>query len=173
MGIVASLQAKLFGEQKISGAIYDFSLKDIQGEEIQFEQYRGRKLLIVNTASRCGFTPQYADLEKLHRPYGDKVTVLGFPSNNFLWQDPGSDEDILTFCKSNYDVTFKMFSKISVRGRSRHPLYRWLYEQTGKLPTWNFCKYLVSEDGRKVSFFSSKVEPMDPIITREILDLPS
>ena len=171
MGMVASIYAKLFGKPNAGGAIYDFSLKDIQGREIHFEEYRGRKLLIVNTASRCGFTPQYADLEKLHRTYSDKITVLGFPSNNFMWQDPASNEDIYTFCKQNYGVTFKMFSKISVRGRTKHPLYRWLYAQTGKLPTWNFCKYIVSEDGRRVSFFSSKVGPMDPAIIGEISDV--
>lgn len=169
MNIFAYLYAKLRGRRHVSGAIYDFRMTDIQGEEIDFEQFRGRKLLIVNTASKCGYTPQYADLEKLHRAYGDRVTVLGFPSNNFLWQDPASNQDILSFCKDNYGVTFKLFGKISVRGSSKHPLYRWLQAKTGKVPSWNFCKYLVMEDGGGIKFFSSKVRPLDPAIVNEIL----
>jgi glutathione peroxidase len=157
MSIFTSLYTNLFEPRHVIGEIYDFKMLDIQGEEIDFAQYKGRKLLIVNTASKCGFTPQYADLEKLHRTYGDKVTVLGFPSNNFLWQEPGSDEEILSFCKSNYEVTFKLFSKISVRGSFSHPLYKWLNSKTDKVPTWNFCKYLISEDGKQVTFFSSGV----------------
>lgn len=169
MGWLALLYAKLFGTDQGKGAIYDFTIKDIRGEDINFDRYRGRKLLIVNTASKCGYTHQYADLEKLHRMYPDSVTVLGFPSNNFMWQEPGTNEDIVAFCETNYQVTFKMFTKISVKGLSKHPLYQWLHSKTSKTPSWNFCKYLVSEDGNEVKFFNSKVNPLDPVIVTEIL----
>lgn len=169
MGLFTSLYARLFGNTKdVGDVIYDFTIKDIYGEEIDFNQFRGKKLLIVNTASKCGYTPQYADLEKLHRQYAPGITVLGFPANNFMWQEPGSEKEIVTFCKTNYDVTFKMFSKISVKGRSKHPLYKWLQSKTGKTPSWNFCKYLVYEDGKSVKYFGSKVSPLDSVIVDEI-----
>ena len=174
MGFFTSLYASLFGSNKhVGDVIYDFTIKDIHGEEVDFGQFRGKKLLIVNTASKCGYTPQYSDLEKLHREYAAAVTVLGFPANNFMWQEPESENDILTFCKTNYDVTFTMFSKISVKGRSKHPLYRWLQSKTGKTPSWNFCKYLVYEDGKSVKYFSTKVKPLDPVIVSEILKVQS
>jgi glutathione peroxidase len=173
MGLLASLYAGLFGRRRVSDAIYDFTVMDIHGEEIDFAQFKGKKLLIVNTASKCGYTGQYADLEKLHREYANSLTVLGFPSNNFLWQEPGTDQNILAFCTTNYDVTFKMFSKISVKGRSKHPLYQWLQSKTGKSPSWNFCKYLVSEDGTTVKYFGSKVNPLDPQIVNEIAKVKS
>jgi glutathione peroxidase len=169
MGWLSSLYVKLFGTYRGTGDIYDFTIKDIRGEDINFKQYRGKKLLIVNTASKCGYTHQYADLEKLHRIYPNNITVLGFPSNNFLWQEPGSNDDIAAFCETNYQVTFKMFTKISVKGLSKHPLYQWLKAKTGKTPSWNFCKYLVSENGKEVKFFGSKVNPLDPVIVTEIL----
>ncbi|HEX6891986.1 MAG TPA: glutathione peroxidase, partial [Chryseolinea sp.] len=139
----------------------------LNGDTIDFSQYRGKNLLIVNTASKCGYTPQYADLEKLHDNYAGKVVVLGFPANNFLWQEPGSNEEIAAFCEKNYGVSFQMFEKISVRGRDKHPLYRWLEAKTGETPSWNFCKYVVSKDGKDVKFFSSNVKPLD----NEILNL--
>jgi glutathione peroxidase len=125
-------------------------------------------LLIVNTASKCGFTPQYAKLEELHRTYCDDVVVLGFPANNFLWQEPGSNEDIASFCELNYNVSFQMFEKISVKGRDKHPLYQWLEAKTGESPSWNFCKYVVSNDGNSVAFFPSSISPMDPSIIEAI-----
>lgn len=168
MGLLTSLYGRLLGRGRVSGEIYDFTMRDIHNEEIDFRQYLGKKLLIVNTASKCGYTPQYAELEKLQRMYPDNLAVLGFPSNNFLWQEPGSNDDILAFCETKYQVTFRMFSKISVIGRSMHPLYQWLQSKTGKIPSWNFCKYLVSEDGSQVKFFNSKVSPLDPAIVSEI-----
>ncbi len=174
MGFFTSLYANLFGSnERVVDVIYDFTITDISGEEVDFKQFRGKMLLIVNTASKCGYTPQYADLEKLHRQYAPGITVLGFPANNFMWQEPGSENDILTFCRTKYDVTFKMFSKISVKGRSKHPLYRWLQSKTGKTPSWNFCKYLVYEDGKSVKYFGSKVNPLDPAIVNEILKVQS
>jgi len=151
----------------VAESIYDFKLKSLDGKEIDFAQFKGRKLLIVNTASKCGKTPQYAGLEKLHEQYGDKVTVLGFPANNFLWQEPGSNEEIAVFCERNYGVKFQMFEKLSVKGGDQHPLYQWLQNKTGSKPDWNFAKYLVSEDGKTVVFFKSSVEPLD----RELVSL--
>jgi glutathione peroxidase len=125
--------------------------------------------LIVNTASKCGYTPQYSELEKLHQTYGNKVAVLGFPANNFLWQEPGSEQEIASFCRKNYSVTFKMFGKISVRGKHQHRLYQWLHWKTGKVPTWNFCKFLVSKNGSEAQFYPSTVAPLDSQIVNEIL----
>ncbi len=144
-------------------SIYDFKINGLDGKQIDFSKYKGKTLLIVNTASKCGFTPQYEDLQKLNEQYGSKVVVLGFPANNFKGQEPGSNLEIAEFCKANYGVTFQMFEKISVIGEDQHPLYAWLKEKTGQEPTWNFCKYLVKPDGT-VTFFNSKVKPLDPQI---------
>ena len=144
----------------IPGNIYDFKVNSLDGKEIDFSQYKGKTLLIVNTASKCGNTPQYADLQKLHEQYGNKVIILGFPANNFGGQEPGTNKEIASFCKENYGVTFQMFEKISVKGDDQHPLYAWLKEKTGNEPTWNFCKYIVKPDGT-VKFFNSKTKPMD------------
>jgi glutathione peroxidase len=141
-------------------SIYDFKAKSIDGTEINFSKYKGKSILIVNVASKCGYTPQYADLQKLHEQYGDKVTILGFPANNFGSQEPGSNLQIAEFCKQNYGVSFQMFEKVSVKGDDQHELYKWLKEKTGQEPSWNFCKYLVKPDGT-VKFFASKVKPFD------------
>ena len=133
-------------------SIYDFKLNSLEGAQIDFKKYQGKNLLLVNVASKCGFTPQYADLEKLHEEFGDQVVVLGFPANNFGSQEPGSNLEIAEFCQKNYGVKFQMFEKISVKGEDQHPLYQWLKEKTGQEPTWNFCKYLVKPDGT-VKFF--------------------
>lgn len=140
-------------------SVYDFKIQSLDGEMIDFSDYKGKKLLIVNTASECGYTPQYADLQQLHEEFGDQVTVLGFPANNFGGQEPGSDQQIANFCEKNYGVSFPMFSKIEVVGPNQHPLFKFLKEQTGKEPNWNFCKYLVSEDGQEISFHPSAVNP--------------
>ncbi len=141
-------------------SLYDFKVNSLEGKMIDFSQYKGKTLLIVNTASKCGYTPQYAELQKLHEQYGNKITILGFPANNFGGQEPGTNAEIGEFCKKNYGVTFQMFEKISVKGDDQHPLYAWLKEKTGQEPTWNFCKYLIKPDGT-VKFFPSKVKPMD------------
>lgn len=141
-------------------SIYDFKMPSIDGKQIDFSTYKGKSLLIVNVASKCGNTPQYADLQKLHEQYGDKVTILGFPANNFGGQEPGTNLQIAEFCQQNYGVSFQMFEKISVKGEDQHELYKWLKEKSGQEPTWNFCKYLVKADGT-VKFFSSKVKPLD------------
>lgn len=147
--------------------IYDFKINSIDGEEIDFAQYKGKTLLIVNVASKCGYTPQYADLEKLHEDFGSKVVVLGFPANNFASQEPGSNAEIAEFCQKNFGVKFQMFEKLSVKGADQHPLYQWLKEKTGKEPSWNFCKYLVKPDGT-VKFFDSKVKPLDDEIVNAL-----
>ena len=172
MGLAAFLSNKISDSknmESVNGSIYDFKIKSIDGQEINFAQFKGKSMLIVNTASKCGYTPQYVGLEKLHELYNDKVTLLGFPANNFLWQEPGSNEEIATFCQKNYGVTFQMFEKISVKGSDKHPLYKWLEAKTGHAPSWNFCKYIVSKDGTSVKFFSQKVEPMDSAIVNAIL----
>jgi glutathione peroxidase len=146
-------------------SLYDFKMAAIDGKEIDFSAYRGKTLLIVNVASECGYTPQYKDLQKLHETYGGKITILGFPANNFGGQEPGSNVQIAQFCEKNFGVTFQLFEKISVKGADQHPLYQFLKAKTGQEPSWNFCKYLVKPDG-SVTFFPSKVNPMD----KEIVD---
>ena len=148
-----------------SSSLYELKMSSIDGKMIDFSAYKGKTLLIVNVASKCGYTPQYTDLQKLQDTYGSKVTILGFPANNFKGQEPGSNAEIAEFCKQNYGVTFQMFEKISVIGADQHPLYAWLKEKTGSEPTWNFCKYIVKPDGT-VKFFNQKVTPM----AKEILD---
>lgn len=150
-----------------ASSVYDFKMNSLEGKNIDFSQYKGKTLLIVNTASECGYTPQYDDLQRLHETLGDKVTILGFPANNFGGQEPGSNSEIAAFCKKNYGVTFQMFEKISVKGKDQHPLYAFLKEKTGQEPGWNFCKYLVKPDGT-IKFFKSSVKPMDKEITSEL-----
>jgi len=142
-------------------SIYEFKMNAIDGTEIDFAQYKGKKLLIVNTASECGYTPQYEDLQELHKQYGSKIVVLGFPANNFGGQEPGTNGEIASFCKKNYGVDFQMFEKISVKGSDQHPLYQFLEEKAGKGPSWNFCKYYVNESGDLIKFFGSGTNPMD------------
>lgn len=148
-------------------SLYDFKMNSLDGKLIDFSQYKGKTLLIVNTASKCGNTPQYADLQAMNDKYKDKVVILGFPANNFGGQEPGTNVEIAEFCQKNYGVTFQMFEKISVKGEDQHPLYAWLKDKTGQEPTWNFCKYLIKPDGT-VKFFGGKVKVTDPAITAEL-----
>lgn len=170
MRLAAFLVSKLSKGKRshVSGSIYDFKLKSLEGKEIDFSKFKGKNLLIVNTASNCGYTPQLKDLEKLHEQYGSKVAVLGFPANNFLWQEPGSNEEIATFCERNYGVKFQMFEKLSVMGNDKSPLYKWLEAKSGKSPSWNFCKYVIDKTGNVVGFYPSKVNPMDSQIIDKI-----
>ncbi|WP_373496880.1 glutathione peroxidase [Aquiflexum sp.] len=154
-------------------SIYDFKMKDINGELVDFSKFKGQKLLLVNVASKCGYTPQYADLQKLHEAHGDKVTIIGFPANNFGGQEPGTNEEIKQFCSENYGVTFKMMDKVSVKGADKDPLFRWLSDKdmngwNDKEPSWNFCKYFINENGELVKFFPSSVKPMDEEIIKLI-----
>ena len=157
---------KLTETTPMQNSIYEFKMKDIDGKEVDFSTYKGKKLLLVNVASKCGYTPQYADLQELNEKYGDKVTILAFPANNFGGQEPGTSEDIKEFCSANYGVTFQLFEKISVKGVDKHPLYRWLSDKNlngwnNAEPSWNFCKYLINEKGDLVKFFPSSVKPLD------------
>lgn len=148
-----------------SQTLYDFKMKSLLDESIiDLSKYKGKKVVLLNVASECGYTPQYADWQKFHEKYGDKVAVLGFPTNDFGAQEPGDKQQIATFCQKNYGVTFQMFDKITVKGANKHPLYKWLStkELNGwneKEPTWNFCKYVVNENGELTHFFASKVLP--------------
>ena len=142
--------------------MYDFTVTTIDGKEQSLSQYRGKSLLIVNVASRCGFTPQYKGLEALYQKYKDRgLVVLGFPANNFMGQEPGTNEEIKEFCSLNYGVTFPMFAKISVKGADIHPLYKYLTEQS-EAPnaiSWNFNKFLVDRNGRVVAYWGSRTAP--------------
>lgn len=149
-------------------SFHDFEMNAIDGQTIDFSQFKGKHVLVVNVASRCGYTPQYEDLQMLHKQFGDKIAVLGFPANDFGGQEPGSNEEIATFCEANYGVSFQMFEKIAVTGSSRHELYSWLEEQTGKQPTWNFCKYLISPTGEVIGFYPSSVNPLEEVITSKL-----
>lgn len=147
-------------------SLYDFTVKSIEGKPVALSQYKGKKVVILNVASKCGFTPQYADWEKFYKEHKDKVVVLGFPANNFKEQEPGSNEDIAEFCQKNYGVTFPMFEKVDVIGAQQAPLYKWLSDPSlngwnDKTPSWNFCKYVVNEQGQLTNFFASKVKPDD------------
>ena len=154
------------GSNIAQNTFYDFTVIDIDGNEFELSQFRGKKVLVVNVASKCGFTPQYEGLQTLYETYGpDKFVIIGFPSNNFLFQEPGSDDSIKEFCTSKYNVSFPMMSKISVKGRKKHELYKWLTKasQNGisdAKVTWNFQKFLIDEEGKWLTFFSPKVKPM-------------
>ncbi|AIS62237.1 MULTISPECIES: glutathione peroxidase [Listeria] len=143
--------------------VHDFSEKAMNGKDISLSDYKGKVLLIVNTASKCGLTPQLEGLEAMYKKLGgDNFEILGFPCNQFLRQDPASDEEILEFCQMNYGVTFQMFSKIKVKGKDATPLYKYLTEQTGgKKVEWNFAKFLIDENGEVVERFPSKMKPED------------
>lgn len=146
-------------------SVYDFTFKTLQGEEISLNEFKGRKMLLVNVASECGFTPQYQELQQLYDQYGTKVVVIGFPANDFGGQEPGSNQEIAAFCEKNYGVTFPVAEKITVTGANQHPLYQFLSNKTlngvtNEAPSWNFCKYLIDERGKVVQFFPSKVKPL-------------
>ncbi|WP_066835189.1 glutathione peroxidase [Rufibacter ruber] len=160
-------------ESTAASSIYDIELVTNEGKKTTLKPYKGKKILIVNVASKCGYTKQYADLEKLHKLHGDKVVVLGFPANDFGGQEPGSDEDIAEFCQKNFGVTFPLFQKASVIGAEQQPLYKWLTNKdlngvTAEAPAWNFSKYLISEDGKILKFYPSKVTPLSEELLRDI-----
>ena len=154
--------------------LHDFIVKDIDGKEFDLSTLKGKKVLVVNTASKCGFTPQYEDLQNLYKKYGSKdFVIIGFPANNFLSQEPGSNSEIKAFCTSEFNVTFPMMSKISVKGDDIHPLYKWLTnkELNGKLDSkvkWNFQKYMIDENGNLVDIAYSKTTPFDDQIVNWI-----
>jgi len=143
------------------GSAYDFSFQDIDGQPLALGQYAGKAVLLVNTASKCGFTPQYEGLQSLWEAYeGRGLVVLGAPSNDFGGQEPGSEAEIKEFCELNFNINFPMTAKISTKGENIHPFYAWVRAETGKGPKWNFHKYLIGPDGKLVASFPSAVKPM-------------
>jgi len=156
-----------------ASSIYQFKVPDLEGGTIDFASFKGKKILVVNTASKCGYTPQYKDLEALYEKYKDKLVIVGFPANNFKEQEPGSNEDIKAFCTKNYGVTFPMAEKISVKGKDMAPIYQWLTqkEKNGVLDaqiTWNFNKFLLDENGKLITWFPSNVTPLSEEIVSKL-----
>ena len=157
-----------------AASVYDFTLKDIDGHDVKLDKYKGSVVMIVNTASRCGYTPQYEGLQKVYEKYKDRgFVVLGFPANNFMGQEPGTEKEIKEFCTLKYNVTFPMFSKISVTGSDQHPLYGYLTNKKtdpefGGDISWNFNKFLIGRDGKIVARFGSKDKPEDQNVTAAI-----
>jgi glutathione peroxidase len=177
LALIALLVSSLIA----ASSIYDFKVEGLEGNTIDFSKYKGKKIMIVNTASKCGNTPQYKELEELYEKYQDKLVIIGFPANNFGGQEPGSNTEIKEFCTKNYGVTFPMAAKVSVRGDDIDPLFKWLVEQSNELSKqikadntkdilykrflqdpviWNFTKFLVDENGKLVAVFHNKVNPM-------------
>ena len=167
-------QVSVFGSRPvITKSIYDFKVEGLTGGTVDFSAYKGKKILIVNTASQCGYTPQYEGLEKLYEQYKDKLVIVGFPANNFGAQEPGTNVEIKEFCKKNYGVTFPMAAKVSVKGDDIAPIYKWLCNKSenGVLDAeikWNFGKFLLDEKGRIITYFPSKVTPMSEEITSKL-----
>lgn len=155
---------------KPSHSIYKFTVNSIDGGKIKFKKFKGKKILIVNTASKCGYTPQYSDLQKLYEAHKDKLVIIGFPANNFKQQEPGENPEIKAFCSEKYGVTFPLAAKVSVAGEDMHPLFKWLTQksQNGVMDAeikWNFTKFLLDENGTLLKVFPSKVNPMSGEIT--------
>ena len=161
----------LFSSLFLAPKIYQFKVTSLDGKKIDFAKYKGKKILIVNTASKCGYTPQYDELQKLYEQYKDKLVIVGFPANNFGGQEPGSNSEIGEFCKKNYGVTFPMAEKVSVAGSDVHPLFKYLTAEAKKMGVadpvvkWNFTKFLIDEKGKLVKVFPSKVKPLSEELT--------
>lgn len=157
----------------IPASIYDFKITSLEGKEIDFSALKGKKILIVNTASKCGFTPQYKELETLYQQYKDQLVIVGFPANNFLFQEPKGNTEIAEFCQRNYGVSFPMSEKVSVKGKDIAPVYYWLTHkkynglQDSKVK-WNFQKYLLDENGKLIAIFSPKTSPLSEEIMQAI-----
>lgn len=157
-------------QEQMPSTIHGFSITTLEGETLNLSNFKGKKILIVNTASKCGFTPQYKELEELYKTYEDRLVVIGFPANNFLRQEPGTNDEIAEFCERNYGVSFPMSEKISVKGKDMAPIYQWLTKKENNgvknsKVTWNFNKYLIDEEGRLIEKFGSRVKPLDSKIT--------
>ncbi|MFT4061626.1 MAG: glutathione peroxidase [Edaphocola sp.] len=165
--------ARKGNSQDIPKSIYDFKVESLTGGQIDFSTFRGKKILIVNTASKCGFTPQYAELEELSKKYQGKLVIVGFPANNFLFQEPKGNSEIAEFCQKNYGVTFPMAAKISVKGKDMAPIYQWLTnkdynEVESSSVSWNFQKYLIDERGKLVTYFPPKTKPLSAAVIKAI-----
>ena len=170
---IAFFSGSLFSPRLQTRSIYDFKVESLNGDTIDFAAFKGKKILIVNTASKCGFTPQYEGLQELYDKYKDHLVIVGFPANNFFSQEPGSNETIEEFCKKNYGVSFPMAAKISVKGKDMAPIYQWLCNKSengvmDSKVTWNFNKFLLDENGKLVAHFKSTVKPMSTEITGKL-----
>ncbi|MEZ5046408.1 MAG: glutathione peroxidase [Chitinophagaceae bacterium] len=174
--LTMSLFGFLFASKSLPAqykTIYDFKVEALDGGTIDFSKFKGKKILIVNTASKCGLTPQYEGLEQLFEKYKEQLVIVGFPANDFLFQEPGNNEEIASFCKKNYGVTFLMASKISVKGKKMHPIYKWLTQKkynhfSDSKVKWNFQKYLLDENGNLIAVFDPKVLPLSEEITSRL-----
>ena len=169
MKLVALILSLMFFS---TSSVYEFKLKTIDGQNFSLAKFKGKKVLIVNTASKCGFTPQYAELQKLADQYKDRLVVVGFPANNFANQEPAANTEIKTFCQKNFGVTFPLSSKISVKGNDIDPLFAYLTSApnpdfTGEIK-WNFEKFLIDENGNLIHRYRSNVTPLSPEITKEL-----
>ena len=156
-------------------SFYDQRIKLLNNQEISLDKFKGKKLLIVNVASNCGYTNQYKDLQILYETHGDKVEILGFPCNDFGSQEPGAASEIESFCRINYGVTFTIAEKIQIKGQNIHPVYKWLTDKTANgwnssKPSWNFCKYLIDEKGNLQKYYRSGVNPMSDEIIADIIE---
>jgi glutathione peroxidase len=161
IAFIALLLSSLFA----ASTIYEFKVEGLEGGSIDFSKFKGKKIMIVNTASKCGNTPQYAELEQLYEKYKDKLVIVGFPANNFGQQEPGSNEEIKEFCTKNYGVSFPMASKVSVKGDDVAPIYKYLTDEAKKLGfedpvKWNFTKFLLDENGKLITVIHNKTKPM-------------
>lgn len=163
--------SSLMSQTEVS-SVHDFTVESITGDSVSLSDFAGKVVIVVNVASKCGLTPQYEDLQRFQQEYeAQGVTILGFPANNFMGQEPGSNDEIAQFCSLNYGVTFPMFSKISVKGRDQHPLYQYLEAQTEQEPTWNFHKYLVDQQGKVVMSIPPKTGIYDPEVIAAVQEL--
>jgi glutathione peroxidase len=168
LGTLGTTDSKVV--QKSQTPFYDIHIKSLQGQTVDLSQFKGKKILFVNVASKCGFTPQYKELQELHNTYGDQLVVVGVPCNQFGKQEPGNANEIEEFCEMNYGVTFLITEKIDVKGANQHALYQWLTKKAlnGKKDSsvkWNFQKYLIDEDGELLDYFYSITKPMNSRIT--------
>jgi glutathione peroxidase len=153
-----------------STSFFNLSATDINGKKHSMSEFKGKYILVVNTASKCGYTGQYKELEELYKKYNSKLVVLGFPTNDFLWQEPGTNKEIQEFCSLKFGVTFPMFEKTTTKGKSKHEIYQWLTDKTlngwnKTKPSWNFNKYLISPDGKLLEHFGSGIKPLSAKIT--------
>ena len=160
-----ALIALLISSLLTASSIYDFKVEGLEGGMIDLSQYKGKKIMIVNTASKCGNTPQYAELEQLYEKYKDKLVIIGFPANNFGGQEPGTNTEIREFCKKNYGVTFPMAAKVSVKGDDIAPIFQYLVDEANKIGIenpikWNFTKFLVDENGKLITVIHNKTKPL-------------
>jgi len=170
LSLLFLLSAFSFAGLAQSSGFYDFKVKTLEGKDFDFSTLKGKKVMVVNTASKCGNTPQYKDLEEMYERYGDNLVIIGFPANNFMNQEPGSAAEIRKFCTDNYNVTFPLMEKISVKGDDMHPLYKWLTskDKNGVMDsevTWNFQKYLIDENGKLVAFINPREKPTSDKVT--------